>query len=359
MASEARWEGSRGFMPAVRMARAISELPPELATAEELLVGRSMAGMLTQARVVNCPAEQLNAVSDDVFEDLGRAFEYAAEARLPFAVTFFDFLDALGHGPAIGVHFVEGGGKELGFQLQGVVAAESEDERETIYLPILGAPGQAPEEIGAAFVGWDGERQALVEPHRWQEPSSDSGVGPVTLFSVSAAMDALGETPRAVGGALVGVARGDLADEAVDEFRMFAAAMTGTAMRQALKVVYLLDSMNVELTPATVSRQVRRQAQRQGTQIAWTVHVRQAVGAKVGQEDSGSRGFSHRFEVRGNFAHHPAGSWLYRHSARDEIHPCPRCGVCRRVWRPPHIKGPADRPLAIKIRRVDFNDRPT
>jgi hypothetical protein len=183
------------------------------------------------------------------------------------------------------------------------------------------------------------------------------GLGlPITMFSVSAAMEALGETPRAVPGALMGVARGKIPDADVTHFQMFAATMTGTAVRQTLKVLYLLDSTNVELAPAPVTRQVRRNAERQGARIAWTVRLRQTTRAEQGDQPAGTREYSHRFEVRGNFAHYAAGTWLYEHSAPEEIKPCPRCGTCRRVWRPAHIKGPRDRPLAIKIRRIEFDD---
>jgi hypothetical protein len=348
-------------MPAMRLARAIASEDPARLRPEERLVGHVMLGMLQQARPLVCPSEQLNAISDDIFRDLGEAVEYASQARLPFDVVYFDFIDELGRAPAIGFHVVEGGGRDLGFELRGVLAGENADERETVFLPIIGHEGQPPEEVGAVFVDWDGQRRASAKPGRWQEAFRPPGRSEldVTFISVSAAMQALGETPRAVGGTLMGVARfGHPGSEAeLLTFKAQLATLSGTATRLALKVLYLLDSVNVDLAPAKVSRQVRRQAERKGAEIAWVINVRAPHRRELNDEtEPGSRAFSHRFEVRGNFAHHGEGSWLYEHSDPADIRPCPRCGRCRRVWRQPHIKGPVDKPLLVKIRRVDFDD---
>jgi hypothetical protein len=327
-------------------------------TPEEELVGRSIGGMLRSARPLVCPPGQLAAISDEVFEDLGQAFEYAAEARLPFEVTFFDFLDESGRGPDMGLHLVEGGGRDLGLDLRGVVAGESPEEQRTVFLPIAGMHGHPPEELGAAFVDWGSEAQASAEPRRWREsiPAGNGRELHVTLMTISAAMDAIDEQPRAVPGALLGCMRADQGGQDNAALQAVLATSTATAVRMALKLLYLLDSANVEVAPMPVSRQVRRQAERTAAEIAWTVRVRTPQQHESRDQQPGQREYSHRFEVRGNFAHHREGSWLYDHSAPQDIRACPRCGRCRRVWRAPHIKGPTDRPLAIKIRRVDFND---
>ena len=322
------------------------------------MIGRVMGGMLRSARPVVCPADQLNAISDDVFEDLGQAFEYAMTARLPFEVTFFDFLDESGNGPDMGLHLVEGGGLDLGFELRGVAAGEMPTERRTVFLPVTGLRGHPPEELGAAFVDWEPSGDAPAVPHRWREslPVGGGRELQVTLMSVSAAMEALHEPPRAVSGALLGCIRAEQGGQGNAALQSVLATATATAVRTALKLLYLLDSANVELEATRVSRQVRRQAERAGARIAWTVKVRAPQRNENDGREPGQREYSHRFEVRGNFAHHREGSWLYAHSTPEEIRPCPRCGRCRRVWRPPHVKGPVDRPLAIKIRRVEFDD---
>lgn len=353
-----RWEGSRAFAPAAGLARAIVEQPASRLTDEEQFIGGVMEGMLRLARPVVCPPGQLAAISDDIFEDLGQAFEYAMTARLPFEVTFFDFVDQSGNGPDMGLHFVEGGGLDLGFELRGVVAGENPDEQRTVFLPIVGQRGQPPEELGAAFVDWQSRGEASASPHRWREslPLPNGRGLEVTLMSVSAAMEALGEEPRAVQGALLGCIRAEQQGPAAAALQASLATATAAAVRTALKLLYLLDSANVELDAVPVSRQVRRQAERSGAQIAWTVIVHAPQRNESKGVEPGQRDFSHRFEVRGNFAHHREGSWLYDHSDPADIRPCPRCGRCRRVWRPPHVKGPTDRPLAVKIRRIAFQD---
>jgi hypothetical protein len=343
----------------VRLANAINARGPFKPTDEEAMVGMTMEGMLRVARPIVCPPEQLNAVSDDVFGDLGDAMEYAASARLPFDVVFFDFTDELGRAPSISLHLVEDG-QELGFNLRGVLAGENADEDETVFLPIIGHENAPPEEIGAVMADWSGERRASTEPGRWVERVEHPGHPPlaITMFNVAAVMQSLGETPRPVAGALMGVARGkmEISADLIEAHKLNLAATSGAAVRMALKALYLLDTANVEIVGAPLSRQARRQAERKGAQIAWVVQVRPPTSSaeKDSADEDSSQSYSHRFEVRGNFAHYKEGSWLYEHSDPDEIRPCPRCGRCRRVWRQAHIKGPVDRPLAIKVRRVNF-----
>lgn len=352
-----RWEGSPSFSQAVRMAAAMIDPAAPEQSNEERLVGSVLAGVISQARPLVCPAEQLVAIPDDVFSDLGAAFEYAARVRLPFPATYFDFTAGGGRGVPLGLHFVEGGGHDLGLELRSVVAAESPAEQETLYAPIVGARGHPPEELGLAIVSWSPEVPGSAKPLRWTEslPLSGREVD-VNLMSVSAAMEALDETPRAVAGALLGCVRTAQMGPSVEQLRAQLATASAVAVTAALKVLYLLDSVNVDVNEITTSRQVRRQAARSGAEIAWTIAVRKPQSRAGETSGEGGREFSHRFEVRGHFAHHPAGSWLYERSDPEAITACPRCGACRRVWRPPHVKGPTDRPLAVKIRRVEFDD---
>jgi hypothetical protein len=284
---------------------------------EEELVGRCIGGMLRSARPVVCSPGQLMAISDDVFEDLGQAFEYAMAARLPFEVTFFDFMDESGGGPDMGLHLVEGGGHNLGLDLRGVIAGELPEERRTVFLPIAGMRRHPPEELGMAFVDWESETQTSAEPRRWRESvSADKGRElEVTLMTISAAMEALDEQPRAVPGALLGCIRADQGGQSNAALQTVLATSTATAVRMALKLLYLLDSVNVEVAPLPVSRQVRRQAERTAAEIAWTVRVRNPQQHESRDQQPGQHEYAHRFEVRGNFAHHREGSWLYDHSA--------------------------------------------
>jgi hypothetical protein len=356
-----RWEGSRNFAAVTRLAEAIVSPDGSPRSDEELMVGEIMAGMLSTARPIVCPPEQLNAVSDEVFEDLGQALEYAAAARLPFETVFFDLTDSFGRSPLAQLHLLADNQEALGFEVRGVIAGENAKEEETIFIPIIGYPGHPPEEIGMVMSDWSGERRKSVEPGRWVERVEAPGPRPLalTMFNAAAAMEALGESPRPVGGALLGVARGRarMSPEEIEAFKLNMAVFSASAVRLALKVLYLIDAANVDVVETALSRQARRQAERSGAQIAWVVEVKPPRSTpKPDSETDSKRNYSHRFEVRGNFAHYREDSWLFQHSPPEEIRPCPRCGRCRRVWRSPHIKGPADRPLAIKVRRVEFPD---
>jgi hypothetical protein len=277
-------------------------------------------------------------------------------ARLPFPTTLFDFVDSSGVAPLMGFHLVDDDGQQLDFELRALLAGETAEDRRTVFVPIVGARDAPPEEIGAAFVDWDDDTSVSSAPARWRETMNVGGGRALELsfISVSAAMEAIGDVPRAVPGGLLGCLRHQQ-EYLGDRMRTQLATQTATAVRLGLKLLYLLDSANVGLERVHVSRQVRRQADRTGAEIAWTVVVRPSA-THAGAAVPGGVEYSHRFEVRGNFAHHPQGSWLFERSPPEEIRACPRCGQCRRVWRPSHVKGPADRPLAIKIRRVDFVD---
>ena len=358
-AKRVHWEGSRNFAPVAGLAEAIVAPGSRPSTDEELLVGETMIGLLDRARPIVCPPEQLNAVPDEVFEDLGQALEYAAQARLPFETVFFDFTDSFGRAPTVDLHLLAEDQASLGFEVRGVLGGQNAAAEESVFVPIIGYPAAPPEEIGMVMCDWSGKRGQDAEPGRWTERLEPAGLRPLelTMFNVAAAMEALGEAPRPVAGALMGVARGRsrMTAQEIDAFQLNMATFSASVVRLALKVLYLLDATNVEVTETPLSRQARRQAERSGTQIAWVVEVKPPSSAHgADPEEAGKRNYSHRFEVRGNFAHHREGSWLFEHSSPEEIRPCPRCGRCRRVWRSPHIKGPVDRPLAIKVRRVEF-----
>lgn len=349
-----RWEGSRGYAPAVRLADAIIARGQSVASPEEWLIASVMHGLLKDAHALVCPPEQLHAIPDDVFDDLGEAFDYARAARLPFASLYFDFLDEHNHAPLIEI-FPPEMNKPMELELRGVVAGELPDERQTAFLPIVAARGEPPEELGAVMLSWD-ERVGPEKPKRWRE-SITSKAGreyEITLCSVSAAMDAVGEQPRPIEGAVIGAARGAREQETHEALQFNLAVATAAATRTALKLLYMLDSTNVNLERMPVSRQKRRQTERDGCEIAWTVAVTPPKSGSAKSSDPASANYLHRFEVRGNFAHYGPDTQLYQRSPAETIRPCPRCGTCRRIWRPPHVKGPADKPLVVKIRRVDY-----
>lgn len=332
------------------MAVAVAQRDGRPLTAEEQMVGLGLASSMRDARPIVCPPDQLAAIPDDVFADLGEAFDFARETRLPFPSTFIDFVGPMGDAPLVDFGITS---MPMKFELRGVACAETEEPTQVVFLPVVGGPGEPPEELGMAILARDAH-EGSVKPARWIEsmPFGGGRSGDVTFFSPSTAMENLGETPRGVQGMLVGSARGTSELERRELLKMNLAVATSVAVRNAIKLLYLLDSENVDLAPMPVSRQVRRKAEREGGEIAWTVHVRTSTKSNAEKGD-GSADYSHRFEVRGNFAHYGPGTRLYETSAPEKIRPCARCGTCRRVWRPPHVKGPENKPLVIKVRRLD------
>jgi hypothetical protein len=89
------------------------------------------------------------------------------------------------------------------------------------------------------------------------------------------------------------------------------------------------------------------------------VYIRQ--GRRSIREPGGEHvEFSHRFEVRGNFAHHfeltakGEPNRLFERWSVEKPEKVINIGgkPCVRIWRPPHVKGPEGKPLIPKIRHV-------
>lgn len=124
--------------------------------------------------------------------------------------------------------------------------------------------------------------------------------------------------------------------------------------------LYFLDSHNVAIEDATVSRQVRRRAERSGgeIQIAQVVRVGPTKIRRTPTKDKGgTANYSHRFERRGYTRHVTKGS----HAKADLIQPCYRRDAegnltcpngCRREWVPPTIVGDEELPFVPKTRVV-------
>jgi hypothetical protein len=124
--------------------------------------------------------------------------------------------------------------------------------------------------------------------------------------------------------------------------------------------LYFLDSHNVAVEEAVVSRQVRRAAARSGGEVRIANVVRVAptkVTRNPNKPRGGTANYSHRFERRGYTRHVTRGS----HAKADLMRPCYRrdqegnltCPKgCRREWTPPTIVGSEDLPFVPKARIV-------
>lgn len=138
-------------------------------------------------------------------------------------------------------------------------------------------------------------------------------------------------------------------EQAADDGAITAAAC---AERVAASLA-LLEAANVELVEAPLSRRDRRRLRKRPRPVALSVQIRAPRGGYSGR--GGESHYSHRFEVRGHYLHTTRGS-----SAKPEhLRPCPyweqrhpHSRECRRIWQPPHVKGPAGGVLVPKLRAL-------
>lgn len=129
------------------------------------------------------------------------------------------------------------------------------------------------------------------------------------------------------------------------------------ALASVNSVLYMLDSANVDLVEASVQHERGHVGH---GKIRYEILVQPSKSRYKRRDDTQPANYSHRFEVRGNFAHHyetkPDGTenklftkWsmerpekIIEHAGRP----------CIRIWRPPYVKGPSDKPLVPKVRRI-------
>jgi len=128
--------------------------------------------------------------------------------------------------------------------------------------------------------------------------------------------------------------------------------LAGEAAERAVSVLKLLECVGVDLAPASLSRQARRQAERKSESIPLEVHIRR--GPRRRYEPKGDHrpiDYSHRFEVRGHFKHVTRGPEF--NAAPEEKKVIVGGVECVRKWCPPFVKGPDDKPLIPKWRKID------
>lgn len=120
----------------------------------------------------------------------------------------------------------------------------------------------------------------------------------------------------------------------------------------AVSALRLLDAVNVSLIDMPLARAARRRAEREGAKPALMVDI--ASGRSTGHGGSDTLAhidWQHRWTVRGHWKHFGEGTPIARrHPSR--VLDVPGHGRCVKVWCPPFVKGPADKPLIFKTRTV-------
>lgn len=129
------------------------------------------------------------------------------------------------------------------------------------------------------------------------------------------------------------------------------------SVRQAwwrvLGLQLLLEATNVSLSEEPVSRQVRRKARREGSEIPLTIRVKRGSSSSA---RGGTVDYSHQWDVMGHFRYTTRGSKfdncppekLVRHPDEDVL--------AVKEWVNPYVKGPSDKPYIPKVRLVGGNE---
>ena len=159
----------------------------------------------------------------------------------------------------------------------------------------------------------------------------------------------------------------------------------GIAAERVIGALYLLEAANVQMVPRELPRRDKKRQEKRGWRIPLVVRVdrpsRRVYSGTNGNGDGTPRDFSHQFEVIGHYNHVKRG-----HSAActvcngkrtqdlvcprchdtgldpDKIKPCTRIDVttgektcpdgCRKIWIPAYWKGPENKPMVVKTRKI-------
>jgi len=362
------------------------------------------------ARPIHIGAAQLAALP--AFDTVDDALMYARELRLPFDPVYLDFTDRggpawvtvdgrqlalygalLGRGPIdhpdATVPFgklsivpfgmavrageatsvpADGRGEEHPPAAPlGSVAVDVEHDVADLAITGCGDIGESEPSLYAAVASLPS-----AQVYDIVQPGTRAGAVPCRILTGSGALVA--EAVRAADEATPGWLRAPLAPLGAPlaaGFFIEAHRVCELAMR-ALAALFLIDSANVEIVDAPVSRQVRRAVERAADarrQIAMTVAIRtrRPDSRPTPARDGKPFPYSHAFERGPTYRHVKRGSHVRCSACRGEqpdctrcdgtgldpeqVTPCPRHGLCRREYVPTTIVGAGTGlPLVLKAR---------
>jgi hypothetical protein len=156
------------------------------------------------------------------------------------------------------------------------------------------------------------------------------------------------------------------------------------ASERVIGALYLLEAANVEMVPRELPRREKKRQEKRGWKIPLVVRVDRPSRRTYNHSGNGtgqSRNYSHQFEVIGHYNHVTHGAMvrcIVCNGKQVPEFPCPRCGGtgldpekvkpctridvktgeltcpngCRKIWIPPYWKGPEDKPMIIKTRKI-------
>jgi hypothetical protein len=304
------------------------------------------------------------AVDLDVSEGLPdwsnpeEAWGYAAEAELPFPITYFDFTTPGGYRPKVALKTHDG---ERILTLRAALCWTMEDHlaiapftwleddlggggpMDMAHRTDYDSPGALHFGRKIEILGRDNEPVDEPDFISHLRITSDGGVSAPAqvirtepIYGQPGWVDLMNNQDAYTG-------------EDAEGLLLAEAAITTAAACRALSVIHALDgTVNIELGEGEPSRPERRRAERamkkgQRAEISKTVRIHPTRQTEsIPNHKPGTREYSHAFYRRGHFAHYPIGTRMAdRLAERDHTklvdHPVK--GLCRKIYRKPTIVG--------------------
>lgn len=348
----------------------------------KFVLGVEAIRLLDKAHLLRIEADQVELLPD--WEVLGDAWDFSDDAHLPFDPIYFEFEGAGGVAPAhevvLNLYEDDDDNRKSVVQargamvLRGALMWRGESEFLTV------------EPFGDVYLLEEGEsfRSARKKPSVLdarapagrvtfgREAFVNATIGPQRIVAVDDEQREIAEAhPVGVStsvfteGKLPGIIVLPFSWDSAEKQGWDGAQVTSWASvvlsmsLRALACLSIMETEAVVVEDAPMEVRDRKRADKRGWKIAQQVYVRPTrKGGARGPATGNEREYSHRFWVSGHYKHFPLGTRM-ADNRPDLVKPCTRtgeasCGVCRRIWTPPFIKGPDDKPLVVKslVRRA-------
>jgi hypothetical protein len=333
--------------------------------------------LLRDAHLVRIEADQVELLPD--WDDAHQAFDYAVDLELPFEPLFLEFEGAGGIAPTLRIPtellgppedpiaglpivvvirgaLVSKTGSVLTVQPFGEIFFTKERSGVQSYVP-SGRVEFGRETFGGPPFGRQELVAAMPQGRLRAEAAAMTIEAAASIYPGDAA-GARGLIVLPYEYDRLGAGEDEISQEAAEVWARIELVL---AMR-VLAALSIMESEVVVVEEAAVEKRVRDRARKRGWNIASQVYVRPVRKGAHYEPTGEHRHYSHRFWVRGHMKHYPIGTRLATHRP-DLVRPCTRtgaasCGLCRRVWTPPFVKGPDDKPIVLKslVKKVERDE---
>jgi hypothetical protein len=343
-----RWAGSLAFE------RAWAKLMPVVRDAEftrgenadpQALMAATLMQSMEAAHLLKLDPEQFKVRPP--WEQPSAAYEYAVDANLPFPTVFYEFTGPAGYSPRITGATSGLGSDEYPINLAAAIVRRDFLNR-LVVEPLIVGPNGWPDvlPVGTIVFGEGGEeyeeRDGVAEVLQ--------SLAGVTSISCGVRLETLMPDSPVKGWVLFPGTR----DEVERDFPGGATAVLESARTmlyigsRVLAALSILDAEVVEIVEAPLERREQRRQEKRGWRISLIVRIRAPKKYRNGNAPTGEEAhYSHRFWVVGHTKHFGVATQMAM-ARPDLVRPCLRCGACRRIWTPPFVKGPPDKPLILK-----------